>query len=75
MLSHASYRCVSLVVMFTLAIWSGFGQSAQAQEADSLKGVAVFEGEGMLFQVRRPQVSISWGDTSESWLSAMTRKP
>lgn len=51
MLSHASYRFVSFVVMFTLAIWGGFGQSAQAQDPDALKGVAVFEGEGMLFQV------------------------
>ena len=56
MLSHASYRCESLVVMFTLAIWSGFGQSAQAQDSDSLKGVAVFEGEGMLFQLENQNV-------------------
>jgi hypothetical protein len=44
MLSHLSYRCIS---------------TAQAQESGSLKGVAVFEGEGMLFQLEDPQVAQS----------------
>jgi hypothetical protein len=53
---HASYRLLSIVIMSTLAIWGGFGQSVQAQESDSLKGVAVFEGEGMLFQLEDKNV-------------------
>ncbi len=53
---HVSYRLLSIAIMFTLAIWSGFGQFVQAQESDALKGVAVFEGEGMLFQVEDQQV-------------------
>jgi hypothetical protein len=51
MLSHVSYRLFAIVLMLTLAIWVGCGPTAHAQEPDSLKGVAVFEGEGMLFQL------------------------
>ena len=56
MLYHVSNRFLSLALMFTMAIWGGFGQSAQAQEPDALKGVAVFEGEGMLFQLEDQNV-------------------
>ncbi len=56
MLHHVCYRFISFVVLFTLAICGGFGQSVQAQESDSLKGVAVFEGEGMLFQLEDKNV-------------------
>ena len=51
-----SYRCISLVVILSLSIWGSLGPTAQAQEPGSLKGVAVFEGEGMLFQLEDPQV-------------------
>ena len=56
MLHHVSYRFLSFVIMFTLAIWVEAGLSVQAQEPDSLKGVAVFEGEGMLFQLEDKNV-------------------
>ena len=56
MLSHVSYRLVSLVLMLTLAIWVECGSTAHAQEPDSLKGVAVFAGEGMLFQLEDQRV-------------------
>jgi len=53
---HFSYRCISLVVILSLSIWGWLGPTAQAQESGSLKGVAVLEGEGMLFQLEDPQV-------------------
>ena len=74
MLHHVCYRFISFVVLFTLAIWSGFGLSVHAQESGSLKGVAVFEGEGMAFQLEDEQVYFV-GDTLGSWSSAMTKKP
>ncbi len=48
---HFPYRCISIVVIFSLSILGWLGATAQAQESGSLKGVAVFEGEGMLFQL------------------------
>jgi len=40
-----------MIMVASLAMGAWMGPTAQAQEADSLKGVAVFEGEGMLFQL------------------------
>ena len=51
-----SYRCISIAVILSLSIWGLLEPTAQAQESGSLKGVAVFEGEGMLFQLEDPQV-------------------
>jgi hypothetical protein len=51
-----SYRFISIVVILCLSIWGWLGPTAQAQESGSLKGVAAFEGEGMLFQLEDQQV-------------------
>ncbi len=56
MLSHVSYRVLSIVLMLTLAIWVECGSTAHAPEPDSLTGVAVFAGEGMLFQLEGQRV-------------------
>ena len=56
MLYQISYRCISIVVIVSLSIWGCLGLTAQAQESGSLKGVAAFEGEGMLFQLEDQQV-------------------
>jgi hypothetical protein len=51
-----SYRLLSTVVIVSLSIFSWLGAATQAQEPGSLKGLAVFEGEGMLFQLEHPHV-------------------
>ena len=51
-----AYRFISFVFISSLLILGCFGPTAQAQESGSLRGVAVFEGEGMAFQLEDEQV-------------------
>ncbi len=49
-------RLTLMIMVVSSAMWGWIGQPAQAQEQGSLKGVAAWEGEGMLFQLEEEQV-------------------
>ena len=56
MRNHVSCGCMALAFTFILSFGGWVVPTAYAQEPGSLKGVAAFEGEGMLFQLEDQQV-------------------
>jgi hypothetical protein len=53
---HFFSRIFSILMAGTVAISVAYGLPAHAQDPDALRAVAVFEGEGMLFQLEHPHV-------------------